>query len=63
MDGNLLKRSNPLGQWPRIAEGCREADALNGGRKEDEAFLPDLAPVRVVDVVAFVEDDYAEVLE
>jgi len=63
MQGDLLEGSEPLGKGRRVSEGRRESDDLYGRWKENETLFPDLAAIGVVDVVTFVEDHDAEVLE
>jgi len=60
---SVFEGTEPIGEGCRVLQGRREKDQLNGGRDEDERFFPDLSPVRVVDKVAFIKDDKAQVVK
>jgi hypothetical protein len=36
---------------------------LDAGRNENHRFFPYLTPIRVIDVVAFIEDNEADLIE
>ena len=63
MQWDLLEGSEPLGKGRGISDRSREPDNLYGGREKNETLFPDLAAIRIVDVVTFVKDNHAEVLE
>lgn len=63
MHRSLLELSEPLSKRCRILKGCGQEDKLHRGGNENHRLLPDLATIGIVDEVAFVKDDEAQVVE
>lgn len=63
MNGDLLEFTEPSGEGFGLLEGCAQKNELDLRGCQNHGLLPNLASGRVVDVVAFVEDDAAEVVE
>jgi hypothetical protein len=63
MDGDLFESTEPIREGCGVLQGGREKDQLDGRRDEDECFFPDFSPVRIVDEMAFIKDDEAQVVK
>jgi hypothetical protein len=63
VDGDLLESPEPIGKGRRVLQGCAQEDQLNGGRDENERLFPDLAAIGIVDEMAFIKDDEAQVVK
>ncbi len=63
MHRHFLECAEPIGEEIGAIERGRQEDELDARRHADHGLLPDLAAARIVDVVAFVEDNEAEVIE
>ncbi len=56
-------QAHPLRDFLEVADGRGEADELDVRRRLDDDLLPDGAAREVIDVVDFVEDDVADLLQ
>jgi hypothetical protein len=63
VDGNLLESPEPIGKGRGVLQGRREKDQLNGGRDENKRLFPDLSTIGIIDEVAFIKDDEAQVVK
>jgi len=60
---NLLEGAEPIGEGRGVFQGGRQKDQLNRGRNQNQRLFPDLAPIRIVDEVAFVKDNKTQVVK
>lgn len=63
MHRHFLECAEPIGEEIRAIERGRQKDTLDAVRHADHGLLPDLATTGVIDIVAFIKDDEAEVIE
>jgi hypothetical protein len=63
VDGDLLESPEPIGKGRGVLQGCAQEDQLNRGRDENKCLFPDLAAIRIIDEVALIKDDEAQVVK
>ena len=63
VDRDLLEGAEPVREGGGILQGRREKNQLNRGRNQNQRLLPDLSAIRIVDEVAFIKDDEAQVVK